>query len=209
MVAPKGPRIGFIDPNLEVHSHEFFFEYNPPAKAGTASNISPEVAAEIAYLMRTPGALSEGMQRPGGRGHYDPNQPRVPAGDPKGGQFASKGYRGGGLGRDAVNPVQVGFRLAHHPVPPGWTNEGHFGNVGVAYSPGVSVQAGPYDPVTDTYSMTFTGRGRVEISTPHPTIKGALEISVYAVDPFGTGIGLSITINPSTNEVTVAGTSPI
>ena len=41
------------------------------------------------------------MQRPGGGGHYDPNQPRVPAGDPRGGQFASKGYRGGDSGRDA------------------------------------------------------------------------------------------------------------
>jgi hypothetical protein len=51
--------------------------------------------------------------------------------------------------------------------------------------------------------MTFTGRGRVEISTPHPTIKGAQEISVYAVDPHGTGMGLSITINASTLEVTV------
>jgi hypothetical protein len=96
---------------------------NASSKAGSAPNISPEVAAEIdrlmrdpdalrsepspevaaeiAYLMRTPGALSDGMQRPGGRGHYDPNQPRVPAGDPKGGQFASKGYRGGDFGRDA------------------------------------------------------------------------------------------------------------
>jgi hypothetical protein len=51
---------------------------NAPSKAGSSPNVSPEVAAEIAYLMRTPGALSEGMQRPGGRGHYDPNQPAIP-----------------------------------------------------------------------------------------------------------------------------------
>jgi hypothetical protein len=38
------------------------------------------------------------------RGSYDPNQPRVPAGDPKGGQFASKGYRGRESGRGAANP---------------------------------------------------------------------------------------------------------
>lgn len=177
---------------------------------------SSKIANEIQRLMRDPDALRaerDGMQRSGGRGHYDPNQPRVPAGDPTGGQFASKGYRGGHSDRDAVKPIQVGFELAHHPIPPGWTNEGHFGHVGggvgVAYSPGVLMEPGPYDPATDTYSMTFRGRGRVEISTPHPTIKGALEISVYAVDPFGTGIGLSITINASTNEVTVAGTSPI
>jgi len=177
---------------------------------------SPKIANEIARLMRDPDALRserESMQRPGGRGHYDPDQPRVPAGDPKGGQFASKGYRGADSGRGAVKPIQVGFELAHHPVPPGWENGGHFGDpgrqVGVAYSPGVSMEPGPYDPATDTYSMTFTGRGRVEISTPHPTIRGAVEISVYAVDPFGTGIGLSVRINASTNEVTVAGTSPI
>ena len=85
---------------------------NAPSKAGSSSNISPEVAAEIAYLMRTPGALSEGMQRPGGGGHYDPNQPRVPAGDPKGGQFASKGYRGGDSGRDASGVRGVARRHA-------------------------------------------------------------------------------------------------
>ena len=93
---------------------------NAPSKAGSAPNISPEVAAEIAYLMRTPGALSEGMQRPGGGGHYDPNQPRVPAGDPKGGQFASKGYRGGDLGRDAraAQLAQLGPGAAHaQPLP--------------------------------------------------------------------------------------------
>ena len=41
------------------------------------------------------------MRRSGGGGHYDPNQPRVPAGDSRGGQFASKGYRGGDSGREA------------------------------------------------------------------------------------------------------------
>lgn len=64
------------------------------SKAGSSS----EIDAEIARLMRTPGALraeAEQMRRSGGRGHYDRNQPRVPAGDPRGGQFASKGYRGG------------------------------------------------------------------------------------------------------------------
>lgn len=84
---------------------------NSPSKAGSSSDISPEVAAEIARLMRTPGALrheSERMRSPGGRGHYDPNQPRVPAGDPKGGQFASKGYGGGDSGRDA-NVTRASF----------------------------------------------------------------------------------------------------
>jgi hypothetical protein len=90
--APKEPRIGFIDPNLEVHFHELFFEIQRSFQSRFCFEHQSGSRAEIAYLMRTPGALSEGMQRPGGRGHYDPNQPRVPAGDPKGGQFASKGY---------------------------------------------------------------------------------------------------------------------
>jgi hypothetical protein len=74
------------------------------SKTSSFSDVSPEVAAEIARLMRDPDSMraeAEQMRRTGGGGHYDPNQPRVPAGDPKGGQFSSKGYRGGDLGRDA------------------------------------------------------------------------------------------------------------
>ena len=66
--------------------------------------MSPDVAAEIARLMRDPDSMraeAEHMRRSGGGGHYDPNQPRVPAGDSRGGQFASKGYRGGDSGSDA------------------------------------------------------------------------------------------------------------
>src|SRR5262249_51236681 len=54
--------------------------------------------------MRDPNALRserEGLQRPGGGDHYDPNQPRVPAGNSKGGQWTSGGYRGGASNRDA------------------------------------------------------------------------------------------------------------
>jgi hypothetical protein len=63
---------------------------------------SPKFANEIQRLMRDPDALRserDGKQRPGGHGHY--NQPRVPAGNSKGGQFASEGYRGGDSSRDA------------------------------------------------------------------------------------------------------------
>lgn len=77
--------------------------------------MSPKAAAEIRLLMRDPDALrDERAPSPGGRGHYDPTQPRVPAGDPRGGQFASKGYRGGDSGRDAVvTPVSFdGTQLA-------------------------------------------------------------------------------------------------
>jgi hypothetical protein len=64
---------------------------------------SPKIAAEIARLLRDPNSMqaeAEQMRRSGGGGHYDPNQPRVPAGDSKGGQFA-KGYSGGGSDHDA------------------------------------------------------------------------------------------------------------
>jgi hypothetical protein len=74
------------------------------SKTNSSPDVSPEVAAEIARLMRDPDSMraeAEHMRRSGGGGHYDPNQPRVPAGDPKGGQFASKGYRGGGVDHDA------------------------------------------------------------------------------------------------------------
>jgi hypothetical protein len=58
-----------------------------------------DIEKEIARLMRDPNALRserKGLQRPDGRDHYDPNQPRVPAGDPKGGQWTGTGggYRG-------------------------------------------------------------------------------------------------------------------
>jgi hypothetical protein len=52
------------------------------------------VANEIARLMRDPDALrheSEGMPSSGRSGHYDPNQPRVPAGQSGGGQWADTG----------------------------------------------------------------------------------------------------------------------
>jgi hypothetical protein len=48
------------------------------------------VAREIARLMRDPDALRhehEGLPHSGRRGHYDPNQPRVPAGHSGGGQW--------------------------------------------------------------------------------------------------------------------------
>jgi hypothetical protein len=53
-------------------------------------SFSPRVAAEIARLMRDPNALRDERERmppSGRRGHYDPNQPRVPAGDSDGGQW--------------------------------------------------------------------------------------------------------------------------
>ena len=91
---------------------------------------SPEVAAEIARLMRDPDSMraeAEHMRRSGGGGHYDPNQPRVPAGDARGGQFASKGYRGGDSGREAgmtrasfdgAQFAQLGPGAAHaQPLP--------------------------------------------------------------------------------------------
>jgi hypothetical protein len=51
---------------------------------------SPEFANEIDRLMRDPDALraeSARMRRSDGRGHYDPTQPRVPAGNSDGGQW--------------------------------------------------------------------------------------------------------------------------
>jgi hypothetical protein len=93
-------------------------------------NSSPKFANEIERLMRDPDSMrteAEQMRRSGGSGHYDPTQPRVPAGDPRGGQFASKGHRGGDAGRDAVATrgafdaaqlAQLGPGAAHaQPLP--------------------------------------------------------------------------------------------
>ena len=90
----------------------------PSSKTSSFADLSPEVAAEIARLMRDPDSMraeAEHMRRSGGGGHYDPNQPRVPAGDSRGGQFASKGYRGGDSGRDAraTQFAQLGPGAAH------------------------------------------------------------------------------------------------
>lgn len=55
---------------------------------------SQKFANEIQRLMRDPDALraeTEHMRRSAGRGHYDPTQPRVPAGHSDGGQWTGTG----------------------------------------------------------------------------------------------------------------------
>lgn len=103
---------------------------NSSSKTGSSPEMSPELAAEIARLMRDPDSMraeAEQMRRSIGGGHHDPNQPRVPAGDSKGGQFASKGYRGGDSRRNAgamraslngAQFAQLGPGAAHaQPLP--------------------------------------------------------------------------------------------
>jgi hypothetical protein len=55
--------------------------------------IPSEVANEIARLMRNPDALRHERDRMPRFGRYDPNQPRVPAGHPDGGQWIETGQR--------------------------------------------------------------------------------------------------------------------
>jgi hypothetical protein len=65
---------------------------------------SSKISEEIARLMRDPDALrsERGQMQPSdGRGHHNPNQPRVPAGNSKGGQWSAGGYRGGHSESDA------------------------------------------------------------------------------------------------------------
>jgi len=60
-------------------------------------NSPDEIAKEIARLMRDPDALRNERERTprfGRRGHYDPNQPRVPAGHADGGQWTDDGRNG-------------------------------------------------------------------------------------------------------------------
>ena len=78
------------------------------------------VAKEIARLMRDPDALRherERMPPSGRRGHYDPNQPRVPAGNSDGGQWAdSDGDTASGLDNERPQPAQ--FSPDRPPLPP-------------------------------------------------------------------------------------------
>lgn len=69
--------------------------------------ISPEVANEIARLMRDPDALRherERMPSSGRSGHYDPNQPRVPVGQSGGGQWTDTGRSAGELAQAQQQP---------------------------------------------------------------------------------------------------------
>lgn len=102
------------------------------SRSPDADNEIARISNEIARVMRDPNAL-----RSGGRDRYDPNQPRVPAGNAKGGQWTSGGYRGGGSDRDAR--VNVASRDAAQlaQLGPGSPRdaqaqpfEGQLGNIG-------------------------------------------------------------------------------
>ena len=83
--------------------------------------ISPRAASEIARLMRDPNALRherELMPRHGGRGHYDPNQPRLPAGHPDGGQWTSTGAGLAANRIDSEYPKIAQFSPNHPPRTP-------------------------------------------------------------------------------------------
>jgi hypothetical protein len=66
-----------------------------------------EFAQEIARLMRDPDALRH--ERLGRRGHYDPNQPRVPAGHSDGGQWTRAG---GGTQVHALSSDEIDREIA-------------------------------------------------------------------------------------------------
>lgn len=85
----------------------------PPIK-GAYMTFSPRVAAEIARLMRDPNALRHergGMPRSDRHGHYDPDQPRVPAGRSGGGQWtdADPGGAAARPGDDREQPQLARF----------------------------------------------------------------------------------------------------
>ena len=70
-------------------------------------NSSDETAKEIARLMRDPDALRHERGRMPSSGHtgrYDPNQPRVPAGQSGGGQWAETGRNAGAWAQAQQQP---------------------------------------------------------------------------------------------------------
>ena len=79
------------------------------------------VANEIARLMRDPNAQrhERGRMPPSGRGHYNPNQPRVSAGNSDGGQWtdADGGAAASGL-TDGERPQLAQFSPDRSPVRP-------------------------------------------------------------------------------------------
>src|SRR5262245_43027467 len=77
---------------------------------------SPQVLNEIARLMRDPDSMRDEWERitRGRRGHYDPNQPRVPAGNPGGGRWIDT--ESTGAETDGSDGEQV--RLAQFPLDP-------------------------------------------------------------------------------------------
>jgi hypothetical protein len=97
-----------------------FFPYQQPRIL--FMKLSPAVAAEIARLMRDPDSLRgerERIARSGRRGHYDPNQPRVPAGDSDGGQWTGDvGHLGSRREADDDRPVvhQARFDFLRRPI---------------------------------------------------------------------------------------------
>jgi len=78
------------------------------------------VANEIARLMRDPDALRHERGRmppPGQRGHYDPNQPRVPAGNSGGGQWTdADGDTAASRLNDSEHPQLAQFSPDRPPV---------------------------------------------------------------------------------------------
>jgi hypothetical protein len=82
-------------------------------QTGVRMTFSPRVAAEIARLMRDPNALRdepERMPSSGRRGHYDPNQPRVSAGNSDGGQWTdTDGYTAASGLNDNEHPQLAQF----------------------------------------------------------------------------------------------------
>jgi hypothetical protein len=84
--------------------------------------VPTHVAEEIARLMRDPDALRherERMPSSGRRGHYDPNQPRRPAGDSDGGQWTDdNGDTAASELTDRERPQLAQFSPDRPPVRP-------------------------------------------------------------------------------------------
>ena len=97
-------------------------------------NSSDEITNEVARLMRDPDALRHERERmpSSGRGHYDSSQPRVPAGQSGGGQWADTGRSAVKLAQAqeqsplslkelvricALDPAKIAADFANHFMP--------------------------------------------------------------------------------------------
>ncbi|MPZ37930.1 MAG: hypothetical protein GEU95_07670 [Rhizobiales bacterium] len=123
-----------------------------------------QFANEIARLMRDPDAMRpewERMQRSGGRSHYDPTQPRVPAGNSDGGQWTDTG-QGAGV-QPANSSEEIAKEIARLMQDPDAPRHGREGMQ--AFGPGVPAGHPEHRERTDTGSA-ITPYDRTEGEQP-------------------------------------------
>lgn len=127
---------------------------------------------------------------------YRPDQPRVPAGNPDGGQWADEGDQ-------AEQTEQVQFREDQRSlssgrlIQAGGQDLGSFGNgVSIAKGPNITHQE-KFDPVTGVTTLSFTGVGMVVVDEKDGNVVTGTAYDVGT--PTRPDAGLNITVDRDGN----------